>query len=91
MGLFGTLAGFADAVVSMEGDAAVPRSLLVSKTAAACADAAAGVAVAACAAAMYAALRARLERIVADLEAAATDIWGRLAHKTQDRGAEGAA
>ena len=85
VGLFGTIVGFIRAVSLVNGDAIVSKSELVSASVAAMTDAAAGIAVAVAAAIMYAALRIRLDRIVADLEAAATDVFARLSPKEGGR------
>ena len=81
VGLFGTIVGFIRAVSLVNGEAIVPKSELVTASVAAMTDAAAGIAVAVAAAVMYSTLRIRLDRITADLEAAATDVFARLSPK----------
>jgi biopolymer transport protein ExbB len=76
LGLFGTILGFVKTVLLINGHEIVPRAELVESALSATLVAAAGLAVAIPSAVMYAHLRGRVDRIVADLEAAATEIVG---------------
>ena len=76
LGLLGTILGFAKTVMLINGHEIVPRAELVESALSSTLVAAAGLAVAIPVAVMYASLRIRMDRIVADLEAAATEIVG---------------
>ena len=76
VGLLGTLFGFVKTVQHVCGYEIVPRAELISSAVSSIMLAALGLAVAIPVAVMYAALRLRLERLVSDLEAAATEIVG---------------
>jgi biopolymer transport protein ExbB len=77
LGLFGTMVGFAKAVVAVGGRTLVTRFDLLSLMGPALACAAAGLLVAVFVHVMHALLRARLEHLTADLDAATSDIIGR--------------
>lgn len=74
LGLFGTVTGFARALMAIGGKALATRSDLVPLMAPALACAAAGLLVAVLVHVMYALLRSRLEHLMSDLDAAAGDI-----------------
>lgn len=76
LGLFGTILGFIRTVTLISGNEIVPRSELVSSAVSAMALAAEGLAIAIPVAVMCAVLRLRLDRLVSDLEGAATEIVG---------------
>ncbi len=78
LGLFGTIVGFARALVAVGGDTLVTRSAMLPLMGPALACAAAGLLVAVLVHVMHALLRARLEHLTADLDAAASDILARL-------------
>jgi biopolymer transport protein ExbB len=77
LGLFGTMVGFAKAVVAIGGKNIVTRFDLLPLMGPALACAAAGLLVAVLVHVMHALLRARLEHLTADLDTAANDIIGR--------------
>ena len=77
LGLFGTLVGFAKALAVVGGKALATRLDLVPLMAPALVCAAAGLLVAVFVHVMHALLRARLEHLTADLDAATIDIAGR--------------
>ena len=77
LGLFGTIVGFAKALVAVGGKSLATRYDLVPLMGPALACAAAGLLVAVLVHVMHALLRARLEHLSADLDAAARDIVGR--------------
>jgi biopolymer transport protein ExbB len=77
LGLFGTMVAFAKAVVVVGGKNLVTRFDLLPLMGPALACAAAGLLVAVLVHVMHALLRARLEHLTADLDAAANDIIGR--------------
>lgn len=81
LGLLGTIIGFIRTVMLVTGTEIVQRSELVNGAVAAMVQAAAGLAVAIPAAIMYAGLRIRMDRIVTELEAAATEIVGYMLSK----------
>lgn len=74
VGLLGTIAGFIKTMTVLSSGPVVPRQELLSSAVGSMGVAAAGLAVAIPATAMYIALRARLARIVSDLESAAAEI-----------------
>lgn len=76
IGLLGTIIGFVKTVMLINGNEIVPRSELVSTAVSAMTLAAGGLAIAIPVAVMCAALRLRLDRLVSDLEGAATEIVG---------------
>lgn len=76
IGLLGTIIGFIHAVMLVNGSEIVPRAELITAAVSSMVLAAGGLAVAIPVAVMYAALRLRLDRLVSDLEAAATEIVG---------------
>jgi biopolymer transport protein ExbB/TolQ len=77
LGLFGTIVGFAKAMVVIGGKNLVTRFDLMPLMGPALACAAAGLLVAVLVHVMYAVLRARLEHLTADLDAATNEITGR--------------
>lgn len=77
LGLFGTIVGFAKAIAVVSGKSLATRLDLVPLMGPAMACAAAGLLVAVLVHVMHALLRARLEHLTADLDAAARDIIGR--------------
>ena len=77
LGLFGTMVGFAKAVVAIGGKNLVTRFDLLPLMGPALACAASGLLVAVLVHVMHALLRARLEHLTADLDAATNDIIGR--------------
>jgi len=79
IGLFGTLVGFIRTLVVANSAAVVSRPELFSAALGALVTAAAGIAVAICVSVMYGILRIRLDRLVVDLEAAASQIVGYIA------------
>lgn len=79
LGLFGTVVGFARALVAVAGNVLATRLDLVPLMAPALACAAAGLLVAVLVHVMHALLRARLEHLSADLESAVDDIVARIA------------
>lgn len=74
LGLFGTMVGFANALVVVGGKALATRSDLIQLMSPALACAAAGLLVAVLVHVMHALLRARLEHLTADLDTAAKDV-----------------
>lgn len=76
VGLLGTLLGFVKTVRLVCGHEIIPRADLVTSAVSAITLAAGGLLIAIPVAVMSAALRLRLERLVSDLEAAATEIVG---------------
>jgi biopolymer transport protein ExbB len=74
LGLFGTVTGFAKALVAIGGKTLATRADLVPLMAPALACAASGLLVAVLVHVMYALLRSRLDHLVSDLDAAAGDI-----------------
>ena len=81
IGLLGTVIGFAKAVVAADKGALVSRIDLVGATMESITAAGAGLVVAIAASVMYGSLRVRLDRIVVELEAAASQIFGYLVAK----------
>ena len=77
LGLFGTVVGFAKALVAVAGKSLATRFDLVPLMGPALTCAAAGLLVAVLVHVMHALLRARLEHLTADLDAAASDVVGR--------------
>ena len=83
LGLLGTVIGFAKAVMTAGGGELVSRAELIGASMEAMVSAAVGLCVAIAAAAMYGSLRVRLDRIVVELEAAASQIFGYLVSKKE--------
>ena len=77
LGLFGTIVGFAKALVAVGGKSLATRLDLIPLMGPALACAAAGLLVAVLVHVMHALLRARLEHLTADLDTATSDIIGR--------------
>ncbi|MBO7721495.1 MAG: MotA/TolQ/ExbB proton channel family protein [Kiritimatiellae bacterium] len=78
LGLLGTVIGFIKTVMAANTQALVSRADLLNGSMEALVSAAAGLAVAIPAAVMYGSLRVRLDRVVVELEAAASQIIGYL-------------
>ncbi len=76
LGLLGAILGFVKALVLVDGEALVSRVDLVNSSMEALVAAAMGLAVAIPVIVMYGSLRIRMDRLVSDLEAAATAIVG---------------
>ena len=76
IGLLGTVLGFVRTVRIANADALVSRAALLDGTMDALVSAAFGLAVAILASVMYSFLRVRLDRIVVELEAAASQVIG---------------
>lgn len=76
LGLLGTIFGFIQALMPMDGSGILERSSLVSSALSSMVLAGMGLAITIPVVVMYAVLRLRLDRLVADLEAAATEIVG---------------
>ena len=83
LGLFGTVVGFAQALMAVNGETLVTRTSLLPLMGPALACAAAGLLVAVLVHVMYALLRARLEHLTGDLESAARDILMRMGGGTE--------
>ena len=78
LGLFGTIVGFARALIAVCGDTLVTRTSILPLMGPALACAAAGLLVAVLVYVMHALLRARLEHLTGDLDVAARDILMRM-------------
>lgn len=76
LGLLGTIIGFMKTVLAVNTQAVVSRADLLNGSMEALVSAAAGLVVAIMAVVMYGSLRARLDRTVVELEAAANEIVG---------------
>ncbi len=74
IGLFGTIAGFIRTVMLINGTEIVPRTELMTSAVQAMSLAAGGLAIAIPVALMYTMLRLRFDRLISDLEGAATEI-----------------
>jgi biopolymer transport protein ExbB len=83
VGLFGSIVGFIRAVKAVDMQPLVTRADLIGPSMDALVCAAMGLAVAIPAAVMYGSLRVRLERIVVELEAAASQIVGYLSDRAR--------
>lgn len=83
LGLLGTVLGFVRAVKAADADALVSRVTLLDGTMEALASAAFGLAVAILASVAYSFLRVRLDRIVVELEAAASQIVGYISQQKE--------
>ena len=79
LGLLGTILGMARVVLAVGGHALVTRTTLIGGAMHTLGAAAAGIVVAVSVQVMYGMLRVRLDRLTADLEAAASEILGILA------------
>lgn len=79
IGLLGTIVGMARVVLTVGGQVLVTRADLLGGAMQALGAAAAGIVVAVSVQVMYGMLRVRLDRLTADLEAAASEILGILA------------
>ncbi len=85
LGLMGTLIGFAQTIMIIDGGEVVLRSQLISSATSSVISAILGLAVAIPVAVMCTMLRLRMERLTSDLEAAATDIVGYILYKGAKR------
>ena len=83
LGLFGTIVGFAHALMAVSGETLVTRTSLLPLMGPALACAAAGLLVAVLVHVMHALLRARLEHLTGDLESATRDILMRMGGGTE--------
>lgn len=81
LGLLGTVIGFIKAVLAMNAEALVSRVDLINASMEALISAAVGLAIAIPVAVMYGSLRIRMDRLITELEAAATMIVGYIAAK----------
>ena len=81
LGLLGTIIGFIKAIRQLHVDALVTRADLITMSSEAFVSAAMGLAVAIPVIVMYASLRTRRDRLVVNLEAAATEVMGYLTAK----------
>jgi biopolymer transport protein ExbB len=89
LGLLGTVVGFVQAVGTADGSELVSRASLMGGVMGALVSTAAGLVVAILASAMYGFLRVRLDRIVVDLEAAASQIIGYISAQREREAAKG--
>lgn len=85
VGLFGSIVGFIRAVKAVDMQPLVTRADLIGPSMDALVCAAMGLAVAIPAAVMYGSLRVRMDRIVVELEAAASQIVGYISSKREVR------
>ena len=76
LGLLGTVLGFIKTMMLVNGSEIVSRAALVNTSMQALVSAALGLAIASPVAVMYGSLRIRMDRLVTELEAAATLIVG---------------
>lgn len=83
LGLLGTIVGMARVVLAVGGQALVTRADLIGGAMQTLSAAAAGIVVAVSVQVMYGILRVRLDRLTADLEAAASEILGILAARRE--------
>ena len=83
LGLLGTVFGFIKTVIAANAQPLVSRPDLLNGSMEALVSAALGLAVAILVAVMYGSLRVRLDRIVVDLEAAASQIVGHIAEQKE--------
>ena len=85
LGLFGTVVGFIKVVMRVSGADLASRADLVGGAMEALVSAALGLAVAIAVTVMYGSLRVRLDRIVVELETAASQIVGYLATRREEQ------
>ena len=85
LGLLGTVIGLIRTVMTLNAGAIVSRAELMSGAMEALVTAALGLAVAIPGAVMYSSLRVRLERIVVDMESAASQILGYISAGREER------
>ena len=85
LGLLGTVVGFVKTVLLVNSQALVSRAALLDSAMEALVSAALGLAVAIPVVVMYGSLRVRLERIIVELEAAASQITGYFASKGEGK------
>jgi biopolymer transport protein ExbB len=83
IGLLGTVVGLIRTVMAANGGELVSRAELMNSSMESLVAAALGLAVAICVSVMYGSLRVRLERIVVELEAAASQIVGYLSDRAR--------
>lgn len=83
LGLLGTIIGMARVVLAVGGQDLVSRANLIGDVVQTLGAAAAGIIVAVSVQVMYGVLRVRLDRLTADLEAAASEILGILAARRE--------
>ena len=81
LGLLGTIIGFIKTMLLVNADAIVSRTNLVGAAMESLVSAAVGLAVAVSASVMFGMLRLRMERLVVEMEAAASQIVGYLTSK----------
>ena len=81
LGLLGTIIGFIKTMLLVNADAIVSRANLVGAAMESLVSAAVGLAVAVSASVMFGMLRLRMERLVVEMEAAASQIVGYLTSK----------
>ncbi len=91
LGLLGTVIGFIRTVMTANGSELVSRAALMGHVMDALVSSAAGLVVMVLAAVMYGFLRVRLDRIVVDLEAAASQIIGYISTQREREAAKGKA
>jgi len=84
LGLLGTIIGFVKTVMMVNGQELVTRMELMSLTMEALVSAGLGLGVAIPVLVMYGSLRVRLDRIVVDLEAAASQIIGYISNRREE-------
>ncbi len=89
LGLLGTVVGFVRAVMAANASELVSRTTLMGGVMEALVSTAAGLVVAILASVMYGFLRVRLDRIVVDLEAAASQVLGYISTQREREAAKG--
>ena len=89
LGLLGTVVGFVRAVMAANASELVSRATLMGGVMEALVSAASGLAVAILASVMYGFLRVRLDRIVVDLEAAASQVLGYISAQREREATKG--
>ncbi len=89
LGMLGTVVGFVRTVMAANASELVSRATLMDGVMEALVSTAAGLAVAILASVMYSFLRVRLDRIVVDLEAAASQVLGYISAQREREAAKG--
>ena len=89
LGLLGTVVGFVRAVMAANASELVSRTTLMGGVMEALVSTAAGLVVAILASVMYSFLRVRLDRIVVDLEAAASQVLGYISAQREREATKG--
>lgn len=89
LGMLGTVVGFVRTVMAANANELVSRATLMDGVMEALVSTAAGLAVAILASVMYSFLRVRLDRIVVDLEAAASQVLGYISAQREREAAKG--